>query len=54
MQYQDKFLMIDQHAAHEKVLFERTMKTLETKEYTTQQVNPPLILTLNGLSLIHI
>ena len=48
VQYQDKFLMIDQHAAHEKVLFERTMKTLETKEYTTQQVNPPLILTLNG------
>ena len=48
VQYQDKFLMIDQHAALEKVLFERTMKTLETKEYTTQQVNPPLILTLNG------
>lgn len=38
--------MIDQHAAHEKVLYERTLKSLETKEMTSQMVSPPLILTL--------
>ncbi len=43
----DKFYMIDQHAAHEKVLFERMMGQLEKKEILTQMVSPPLILTLN-------
>ena len=39
--------MIDQHAAHEKVLYERTMKGLKTKQYTSQQINPPIILSLS-------
>lgn len=47
VQYQDKLFMIDQHAAHEKVLYERTVKELENKEYTSQMMNPPLIVTLD-------
>lgn len=47
VQFEDKLFIIDQHAAHEKVLYERMMKELENKEFTSQMVSPPLILTLN-------
>lgn len=47
VQFEDKFYMIDQHAAHEKVLYERTVKKLAKKEITSQMVSPPLILTLS-------
>lgn len=39
--------MIDQHAAHEKVLYERFMKELEQKKIMTQYMNPPIILSLS-------
>lgn len=47
VEYQDKLFMIDQHAAHEKVLFEQTMKNMEEKQFTSQMLSPPIILTLN-------
>lgn len=46
IEYREKIFLIDQHAAHEKVLFERTMETLKTKEAVSQLLNPPLILSL--------
>lgn len=46
VEYQDQFYMIDQHAAHEKVLFERTMKAYREKEFTSQMISPPIILSL--------
>lgn len=49
VEFDEKLYIIDQHAAHEKVLFERTMKQLADKEYTTQRVSPPVILTLSLL-----
>ena len=46
VQFQDKMYLIDQHAAHEKVLYERTMKHLKDRSFTSQRVSPPVILTL--------
>lgn len=47
VQFHDKMYLIDQHAAHEKVLYERTMKSLKEKEHTSQLLSPPIILTLS-------
>jgi DNA mismatch repair protein MutL len=47
VEFSDQLYIIDQHAAHEKVLYEKTMATLKTREYTSQVINPPIILTLN-------
>lgn len=41
-------LIADQHAVHEKILFERTMRSLEERSVTVQQLMPPLLLTLNA------
>lgn len=48
IQYEDKLFILDQHAAHEKVLYERTMKSLGQKEILSQQVSPPAIIALNA------
>ena len=48
VEYDEKLFIIDQHAAHEKVLYEKTMKTLKEKEFTTQLISPPMILTLDS------
>lgn len=46
IQYEDKLFIMDQHAAHEKVLYEKTMRSLKKKEFTTQMVSPPIIISL--------
>ena len=48
VEFNDQLYIIDQHAAHEKVLYEKTIKTLRTREYTSQMLNPPIILTLGS------
>lgn len=48
VQYQDNLYIIDQHAAHEKVLFERMMKNYQEKNVLSQMVSPPLIVTLTA------
>ena len=47
IQYRDKFMMIDQHAAHEKVLFEELMASFARQTISSQQLLQPIILTLN-------
>ena len=47
IEYQDELYMIDQHAAHEKVLFEKTMHSFRERSFHAQQINPPIILQLS-------
>ena len=46
IQYGENLYIIDQHAAHEKVLFEQMMKNYLEKKVTSQMVSPPLIVSL--------
>lgn len=48
VEFDSHLYIIDQHAAHEKVLYEKTMASLKTREFTSQIVSPPIILTLSG------
>lgn len=47
VEYNEKMYIIDQHAAHEKVMFESLMEKLKTKQIHTQMINPPIILSLS-------
>ncbi len=46
IEYKDNLYIIDQHAAHERVLYERTLKSMRTREFTSQMLSPPVILNL--------
>ena len=48
VEFEEKLFIIDQHAAHEKVLYERTMARLKEKEFTSQTISPPIILSLDA------
>lgn len=47
VEYNEQLFIIDQHAAHEKVFYESTIKSLKTRQYDIQMVDPPIVLTLN-------
>ncbi len=46
IEYRDKMLMIDQHAAHEKVKYEQILKKVEANEVYTQTLTPPVVISV--------
>lgn len=47
VEYRDQMYIIDQHAAHERVLYERTLKQMQEKQFTSQRISPPIVLNLS-------
>lgn len=55
IEYEDKFFMMDQHAAHEKVMFESFMAQFKNKEFLQQRLEPPMVVSLTPkeIDIIH-
>lgn len=48
IQFEDKLMIVDQHAAHEKVKYERLMKQYREKQVVSQTLFPPVVVSLSG------
>lgn len=46
VEYHNNLYIIDQHAAHERVLYEKTLRGMKTREFTSQMLSPPVVLNL--------
>lgn len=47
VEYNDKMFIIDQHAAHEKVLYEKILKRYNAREQLSQEINPPIVVSVS-------
>ena len=47
VEFENSLYIIDQHAAHERVLYERTLKEMKNREFTAQYLSPPIIMSLS-------
>ena len=47
IEYHDDMYIMDQHAAHEKLLYEKFTRMIADNEVTIQQVSPPMVFTLS-------
>lgn len=47
IEFHNSMYIIDQHAAHERVLYEKTIAGMKNREYTSQYLSPPIVLSLS-------
>ena len=47
IEYEHNLFIMDQHAAHEKIMYEKLMKQYQNREILSQQIAPPLIVSVN-------
>ena len=46
VRFEDKLLFVDQHAAHEKIMYEKLLVSYQTGDISSQTLQPPLVLHL--------
>ena len=47
VEFNEQLYIIDQHAAHERVLYEKTLHSMKDRDYTSQYLSPPIILNVS-------
>lgn len=47
VEFHEQLYIIDQHAAHERVLYEKTLRGMKDREFTSQYLSPLIILNLS-------
>lgn len=47
VEFKEQLYIIDQHAAHERVLYEKTLQGMKNRTFTSQYLSPPIILNLS-------
>ena len=47
IEYENNLFIMDQHAAHEKVNYEKFMKQYQERTIVSQQLNPPIVISVN-------
>ena len=47
VEFNEQLYIIDQHAAHERVLYEKILHSMKTREFTSQYLSPPIVLNLS-------
>lgn len=47
IEYEDNLFIMDQHAAHEKVMYETLMKQYQNRQVISQQIHPPIVISVN-------
>ena len=46
--FKDKLFFVDQHAAHEKIKYERLMKQYKERQVVSQNINPSVVISVTG------